>query len=325
MGDRLFIGFDIGGTKIAAAAISADGRILGRAQASTTAQRSYQAFVATLSALVRQALAAAGQAEAQLAAIGIGCPGPLDPERGTVHNPYTLPLPDGSDIVTPLRQEFAVPVVLEGDAFSAAIGEHWLGAAAGRELAACVTIGTGIGCGIVRQGRVHRGAGGLYPEVGHHIVDPAGPPCYCGASGCWEVIASGPAIGRAGQEAARGPGGQALLALAGGQADAVTSEMVFAAARSGDLAAERIVERAVQATATGVFNIVHFLAPDAIILGGGVMRHFDLFEPTLRNTVARITVVPVGGLLLAPARLGQDAGLLGAARVAALAIEEHYE
>jgi glucokinase len=318
LSDRPLIGVDIGGTKIAVAAITPGGQILSRVHGPTLAHASYDSFVAALIELVQEALAAASPG--QPLAIGIGCPGPIDPDRGTVHNPYTLPLPDGSDIVSPLHEHFRVPVALEGDAFSAALGEHWLGAARGRELAACVTFGTGIGCGIIRNGRVARGAHGIYPEVGHHAIDPAGPECYCGARGCWETLASGTAIGQGGQEAAQAGESAALLALAGGRPEAVTSEMVFQAAAEGDAAAGRVIDRAVRATAIGVFNVVHFLAPDAVILGGGVMRHYALFEPAIRAMLARITVVPQPGLLLAPAQLGQDAGLFGAARAAMLAV-----
>ncbi|MDI7277245.1 MAG: ROK family protein [Anaerolineae bacterium] len=317
---RVLVGVDIGGTKIAVAVVTPEGRILGRSQAATADCASYDAFVGALIALVERALGEAGCGESALAGIGMGCPGPLDPVRGTVHDPYTLPLPDGADIVSPLRRRFGVPAVLEVDTFAAALGEHWLGAGAGRALIACVMIGTGIGCGIVRDGRIARGAGGAYPEIGHHAIDPAGPPCYCGARGCWEALASGTAIGQAGQQAAASGDGVRMLALAGGRAEGITSGVVFQAAREGDEDAGRIVERAVQATAIGVHNIVHFLAPDAIIFGGGVMRHYDLFAPAIEQALARITIMPRRGLFVGRARLGPDAGILGAARAVAQAL-----
>ncbi len=320
MPENPLIGIDIGGTKIAVAAISTAGGILSRAQASTLAHASYDAFVRGLIGLVEEALHSSGRSDSPLA-IGIGCPGPIDPERGTVHNPYTLPLPDGADITTPLRQHFAVPVVLENDAFAAALGEHWQGAARGRELAVCITFGTGIGGGIVRQGRPARGANGVYPELGHQIIEPTGPECYCGARGCWETLASGTAIGKAGQDAAASGRSRILLEMAADRPEDVTAEMVFHAAEAGDTAAIEAVECAIRATACGVHNIVHLLAPDAIILGGGVMRHYALFEPAIRQALARITVVPQPGLLLAPAALGPDAGMFGAARAAMLAVE----
>jgi len=320
LSEQPLIGIDIGGTKIAVAAITSSGRILGCAQAPVCEQSSLAAFNDTLITLVRRALAEGGLPGEKPAAIGIGCTGPVDPAQGTVSNPYTLPLPMDSDITTPLRKAFDAPVLLENDAFAAALGEAWLGAARGRELAVCVTFGTGIGCGVVRAGRLQHGARGHFPEIGHQILDPTGPPCYCGASGCWESLASGTAIGQAGQRAAQGPGGEALLALAGGRAEAVDARLVFQAARSGDPVACHIVERAVRATAAGVHNLVHAFAPDAIVLGGGMMCHYDLFEPAARAAIARITIVPVDGLLIAPAELGANAGLYGAARLAALSL-----
>ncbi len=321
MSDKPLVGIDIGGTKIAVAAIAPDGRILGRAQGSTASYPSGEAFASALVRLVREALSAAGLAGARPAGIGIGCTGPVDPTRGTVHNPYTLPIPDGSDIVTPLREAFGVPVALENDADAAALGEYWLGAGAGREVTVCITVGTGVGGGVIRHGQIVRGAAGVHPEYGHQVVDPAGPPCYCGARGCWEALASGTAIGQAAQEEARAGRAPGLLALANGKPESINAELVFEAARGGDPAAARIVARAVEATATALFNVAHFLAPDAIILGGGVMRHYDLFEPALRGALARCILIPVPDVLLAPARLGPDAGLLGAARAAMLAIE----
>jgi glucokinase len=318
----ILVGIDIGGTKTAGAAVSPEGRVLGREQLATADCASYDAFVQALIALVTRILQAAGADERALSGIGLGCPGPLDPERGTVHDPYTLPLPDGADIVSPLRQRFGVPVVLEVDTYAAALGEHWLGAGAGHELVACVMVGTGIGCGLVRNGRVARGARGAYPEIGHHVIDPAGPPCYCGARGCWEALASGTAIGRAGQEAAAAGRSERLLALAGGRAESVSSEMVFRAAREGDEAAQQIIVRAAEATALGVHNIVHFLAPDAIILGGGVMQHYDLFAPAIERALARITMVPQRGITVVRARLGSDAGIVGAARCVALTLQD---
>ncbi len=320
--ESTLVGVDIGGTKIAAAAITPDGRVLGRAQVATTDCASYEAFVQALIALVDRVLEAAGMDSRTLAGIGLGCPGPLDPERGTVHDPYTLPLPDGADIVTPLRRRYGVPVVLELDTFAAALGEHWLGAGAGHEFVACVMIGTGIGCGLVRHGKVTRGARGAYPEIGHHVIDPSGPLCYCGARGCWEALASGTAIGRAGREAAASGRSSRLLELAGGRADTVTSEMVFRASREGDRAAHEIVARAAEATAIGVHNVIHFLAPDAIILGGGVMQHYDLFAPAIEQALAAITMVPRQGISVTRAQLGPDAGLVGAARCVALALQE---
>lgn len=320
MSDPITLGIDIGGTKIAAAALTLDGCIRGRAQAPTPAlPTSCAAFTATLIALIEETLASGGGPGARLAGIGIGCTGPVDPVRGTVHNPYTLPIPDGSDIVTPLHERFAVPVALENDADAAALGEHWLGAGAGHELVVCITFGTGVGGGIIRHGQIVRGAAGVHPEFGHQVVDPAGPECYCGMRGCWEALASGTAIGKAGQEAVASGRSPAMLALAGGQAGAVSAEIVFSAARAGDRAAEEIIARTTRAIATGVFNVLHFLGPDAIILGGGVMQHFALFEPAIRQVLAQAVLMPVPGLVLAPATLGPDAGLLGAARAVLLA------
>lgn len=312
----ILVGIDIGGTNIRAAAITASARVLGRSWVATSLQHSCGAFADTLVRLVHETLSRVGLEDDCLMGIGIGCTGPVNPERGTVHNPYTLPIPGGCDIATPLGDHYSVPVVLENDADAAALAESWLGAGIGRELVVYVCIGTGVGAGIVRRGAIVRGSQNSHPEIGHHVVAMEGPSCYCGLRGCWESFASGPAIARAGVELAGEGGSQVLLDLAGGQISGIDSEVVFDAAQRGDRAASQIIEQAVLATTIGIANIVHFYAPDAVVLGGGVMHHYALFEPSIRRMLSTITMVPVEGLLVSDSRLGQDAGPLGAALAA---------
>jgi glucokinase len=240
-----------------------------------------------------------------LCAIGIGCAGPVDPVAGTIDNPYTLPTWDGVNIVAPLQATFGIPVALENDADAAAMGEYWLGAGQGGRVVVMVTVGTGIGGGVVIDGRIYRGTGRAHPEIGHLALDPTGPACYCGIRGCWESIASGPAMAEA-----------VAQQMPGQVAGPLTGEQVVALARSGDPTARSVVERAAQATARGVFSLINLYLPDVVVLGGGVMDAFDLFEPAIRALVARDTMAPVGRIAIRKASLGNEAGLLGAARVA---------
>jgi glucokinase len=308
----IVVGIDIGGTKIAAAAVNAHGEIQSREHIPTQAERGFDDGLRRIAALIDRVLGKAHGSRDSLSAIGIGCSGPVDPVRGTIDNPYTLPTWDGVNIVAPLRAEFGVPVVLENDADVAAMGEVWLGAGRGGRIVVMVTIGTGIGGGIILDGKIYRGVGGAHPEIGHHGIDPAGPECYCGIRGCWESLASGPAMVAAVRDQAtdRSPG-------------SLTGAQVVADARAGSPVAQAAVARAVEATALGIFNLTNLYTPEIIVLGGGVMDAYDLFEPAIRQTVERNTMAPVERVSIRKAELGNDAGVIGAARLALNAREQH--
>jgi glucokinase len=321
--ELIVAGIDIGGTKIAAAAISAAGRVLSRAAIPTEAERGFDDGLRRITALVQRVLAEAQVDPVDPRAIGIGCAGPVDPIAGTIDNPYTLPTWDGVNIVEPLGAAFGVPVALENDADVAAMGEYWLGAGQGGRIVVMVTVGTGIGGGLIVDGHIYRGIDGAHPEIGHLALDPDGPPCYCGARGCWESIASGPAMVEAARAARLamprqggaglltedpGPGVRALVPL--------TGERVVALAREGDPIARSAVDRAAQMTARAVFSLINLYVPDVVVLGGGVMEAYDLFEPAIRVLIERDTMAPVDRIAIRKAALGGDAGLLGAARIA---------
>jgi glucokinase len=313
-------GIDIGGTKIAAAAVSAAGQVLSRAAISTEAERGFDDGLRRISALVQRVLEEAQVDPANLRAIGIGCAGPVDPVAGTIDNPYTLPTWDGVNIIDPLRATFGVPVALENDADAAAMGEYWLGAGRDGRIVVMVTVGTGIGGGVIVDGHIYRGVDGAHPEIGHLALDPTGPACYCGARGCWESIASGPAIAEAARAHGLSPVGAGLPGKDSGSdkpaPTLVTGERVVALARSGDPVAQAVIDRAAQATARAVFSLINLYVPDIIVLGGGVMEAHDLFEPAIRTLVERDTMAPVDRIAIRKAALGGDAGLLGAARIA---------
>lgn len=296
----LAIGIDIGGTKMAVAAVNAQGHILGRSTLATEAEQGFPRAVDRLGGIVAQLLDRAGCGHPTLAGIGIGCAGPVDPRRGLINNPYTLTGWDRCDIVTPLRERFGVPVWLENDADAAGLGEHFRGAGQGCSPIVMLTFGTGIGGATILDGGISRGANGEHPELGHVPVDLAGPECYCGARGCLESLASGTAIGAAGQPF--------------GWRDA---RAVFTAAAAGEVRAGTIIARAVSAAATAAWTICHTLLPQRLILGGGMMEeHFDLFADAMRQRLAPATQFSPSAVGIVRATLGNDAGLVGAARLA---------
>jgi glucokinase len=293
------IGIDIGGTKTAVAAVKAAGQIHARADFETRSDRGFSVCLDELIRTVRLVLKKAGWAGNALSAIGIGCAGPVNPSRGTIHNPYTLPGWDGADIGTPLRDVFGIPVCLENDADAAAIGEFHFGAGRSASSLVMITLGTGVGGAILMNGQIYRGVRGEHPELGHISVLPDGPECYCGTRGCWESLASGTAIAAAG----KGFGFEG-------------SHAVFAAAPANANAAT-IVQRAADATATATWTLLHAFLPERIILGGGIgEEHFDRFATAMRDLVEHATQIPKNRVEIVRAQLGNDAGVIGAACLA---------
>jgi glucokinase len=297
---RKALGVDIGGTKIAVAAVDAGGTLLARATLPTQADQGFDLAVGRLAEAAERLLVQVGWAASELCGIGIGCAGPVDPPGGLINNPYTLGGWNRCDIVSPLRQRFGVPVWLENDADAAALGECFGGAGRGFDPVVMLTFGTGVGGAAIVRGEIYRGAGGEHPELGHVPVDPNGPQCYCGTRGCLESLASGTAIGEVG--------------MAAGFANAPA---VFAAAAMDEGAAQEIVKRAVSAAATAAWTFCHTFLPQRLVLGGGIMdEHFDLFAAAIHEQLATATQFTRSGVSVVRAALGNDAGLVGAASLA---------
>ena len=259
------IGIDIGGTKIAVAAVDARGAITGRSMIATEAELGFERCVVRIVDAADRALAAAGWSRKDLCGVGVGCAGPVSPTRGIINNPHTLPTWIDCNIVAALEQTFGCPAFLENDADAAALGECFAGAGRGYHNVVMLTLGTGVGGGVVIDSQIYRGTQGEHPELGHMAIDSGGPECYCGASGCLESIASGTAITAAGR-------------LAGYQ----DSHQVFAAASRGESAALAIVTRAQGALATAVWTLLHTFMPELIVLGGGIGdNHYGVFAAAI--------------------------------------------
>lgn len=293
---RRAIGIDIGGTKTAVAAVDEKGEVCARAQFATRSERGFEEGFCELAAVIRDVAKEAGWQIQSIAGIGIGCAGPVNPERGTIHNPYTLPGWEDAPIVSRLQEIFCIPACLENDADAAAAGEFHFGAGHGCSPIVMVTIGTGIGGAVLVNGEIYRGVHGEHPEVGHVPVDAGGPECYCGTRGCWESLASGMAIGAVGKPL--------------GYAD---SRAVFDAA-ARDPRVEAIVRRALDATARATWTLLHTFLPQRIILGGGIgTEHFERFATEMRKEIARASQIPQNSVEVVRAQLGNDAGVIGAA------------
>lgn len=311
------IGIDLGGTKVKAAVADGHGRILGQAGLPTRAAAGGGAAFGQIVAAVEQAAAAAGADPRRAAAIGIGSPGPLDLQRGLVVNAANLgwvnfPLRDR------LRETFGAPVALDNDCKTGGLGEYRFGAGQGARTLVYFGIGTGIGGAAILDGQQWYGATGNAAELGHTIVDLDGPPCTCGAIGCVEAIASGWALTRQGQEAARAGRSPLLLELAGGDVTAIHGGTVARAARAGDPAARAIWERGVRALGAAVASAINAFSPNLVVLGGGVVeKNGAEYVQAVAAAAARLALAANwAAVQVRQAALGEDSVLVGAVALA---------
>jgi len=309
---RFVIGIDLGGTFVRAGMFDDQGNILATNQVPIEAKRGAEEGLGRISTLIEQTVYDSGSQA--LGGIGIGATGPVDPLRGVIQNPYTLPGWEEVPIVTRLQDRFGVPVCLENDADAASLGEYWMGAGKNVSRLVAVTVGTGIGTACIIDGEIYRGLNGAHPEAGHQIIDPAGPQCYCGARGCWEVLASGTAIAHAAQARLAEYPSSGLISLAHGDSAQIDARMVAEAALQDDPLARQIIDRAAEYFSLGLINVINFWVPEVIVLSGGVMINQELFMPAIQNAIARHNVmVPARQVRILPAALGYHAGLYGAA------------
>ena len=309
---RYTVGVDLGATKIFSLAALPDGREAGSDRRPTLADQGPQAVIGHIVDSVRAALAAAGAAEADLAAVGVAAPGPVDQERGVVRNPPNLPGWSAVPVAQILRDALGAPVALENDADAAALGEHTFGAGRDFRNMIFITLSSGIGGGMILDGRLYRGATGAAGEVGHMVVNEAGPLCGCGQRGCLEALASGTAIAaRAAALAAEGK--SPLLARLARESPPLTAEDVQRAALEGDAVAQRVIEEAGHYLGLGLVNLVHVFNPHGIVIGGGVSHMGDLIlEPAREVVRQRCFPLSQEGLSIVAGVLGDRAGALGA-------------
>jgi glucokinase len=305
------LAMDIGGTKLALGLVSAEGRILQREEIPTRAAEGPERVLARLMELARSMREQAASSHA-LRRVGIACAGPLDREAGLILDPPNLPGWTRIALKDRVEQALGLPSVLDNDANAAALGEFRYGAGQGARSLVYLTVSTGIGGGIVLDGRLWHGLGDSAGEIGHMTIDPDGPPCGCGNQGCLEALASGPAIARRAREALRGGRPSRLRDL-----PEATAADVVRLAGEGDALAAEVWAAAVQALALGVGAAVTILAPERVIIGGGVAQAGDaLFVPLRREVRQRVKLVAVESVPILPAALGRDVGILGAAALA---------
>jgi glucokinase len=311
------VGVDLGGTKILAGVVGPDHAILGRAKRSTPSESGGPAILAAIVACVDQALGEARVSRGEIAGIGVGSPGPLDPTTGVIAFSANLNVKDWA-LGPDLSREMGRPVFLQNDVRVGGYGEYRLGAGRGHRSLLAAFVGTGIGGCLVLEGKILEGATGNAGEVGHIVVKADGPKCGCGRRGCLEALSSRSAIARRVTKAAQNGEVSVLSSKVDKKSGKLKSGDIAAAVAAEDPVALREVRRAAYFLGLGLGGLVNLLGPEIVIVGGGVTEALGpMFIELIRESAReQILVDPTGRIKIEPAALGDDSGILGASLLA---------
>lgn len=290
------IGVIIGGTNISIGLVNSNGEIQDQTKQDSRPRDGFLPGMDRIVQTIHELCRANNLHPKKISGIGVGCTGPVDPSTGIVVTDFTLPTWKGFSITKSLEEILQIPVILENNVDAAITGESFkYGDKYNRMV--LLTLGTGVGGAAFISGQIYRGTQGEHPEIGHIPVRRGGPKCYCGFRGCLEMVASGPAIARAGK----------YIGLN-------SSPEVFLRARKGDKKAQKIINRAIYCLSIGIETLLHTFLPDAILLGGGVMENnYDLFEPSVLRVLNQAAMIPTNSVQVLRAQPGNTAGIIGAA------------
>ncbi|HSA56631.1 MAG TPA: ROK family protein [Gemmatimonadaceae bacterium] len=314
---KYLVGVDLGGTNIVAGALPEDGReVIVLRTEPTRADQGADAVIDRIARMVdtviAETIASTGAKRSEFVGIGVGAPGPLDREKGIV---VTTPNLGWTNF--PLRDVVAertgIPTRIDNDANCATLGEWWLGAARGGRNVVGMTIGTGIGGGLILDGRLYHGSSDVAGEIGHTTIDVTGRRCKCGNYGCLEAYASGPSIAERAREALASADDSVLLRMAGGDLSRITAATVYEASKLGDEVALEVVRETARLLGAGVANLLNIFNPDVVVIAGGVTQAGDsLFEPLRREVRRRAFRPAVDACRIVPGELPGSAGVVGA-------------
>jgi glucokinase len=310
------LGVDVGGTKLATVLATCAGQILHKVRLPTEADKGPEFGVARLISMLHRNLTETGVTPDEVIGIGVACGSPMDTARGIILGPPNLQSWNPVPIVARLEAEFGLYAQLENDANAGALAEWLFGAGKGMHNVVYMTMGTGIGGGLILDGRLYRGANGNAGEVGHmRVVSQGGPLCGCGKRGCLEAFCSGPSIARRTQEALRQCPDSAILERAG-HVDQATAEHLFAAARQGDALALHLVDETARYMGVGLANIIQVLNPEVIVLGTIATEQGDFFLARVRRVVRAESWPQISEVVqILPSPLGKQVGDYGAISV----------
>ena len=307
------VGIDIGGTKLAVVIANSDGRILNKIRQPTKSYKGFEYAIRLIFDMIDQLLHLEQLTRDQVLSIGISCGGPLDTQTGVVYSPPNLPDWEAIPLADIVESEFKIRPVIENDANAGALAEWRFGAGRGYNHVVFMTMSTGIGAGIVVDGRILHGASDCAGEVGHQVLIPNGPVCGCGNRGCLEAICSGPAIAKRAQEKVRKNPHTKILDLVDGNIAMIRSEEVLEAAKSADPLALDLIKEVSFYMGWGIANLVNIVNPDIVLVGTIAVAAGDLLLEPIRRTVLDMSMQRPGGIVkIMPAQLGQHIGDLAA-------------
>jgi glucokinase len=318
----MYIGVDVGGTNLVAGVVNKEGEILAKAKCKTASERSVEAIIDDIIAISHQACANAGISEQEIISLGLGIPGTVDGSKGEVIFCANIPF-TGLPLAKMIREKWDKEVRLVNDADAAAYGEAYAGSAKGCHNMVLITLGTGIGGGVVMDGKVCNGFNHIGGEVGHTVIEFNGRQCNCGNRGCWERYAAATGlIALTKEEMERDIKKESALWRLAPTLEEVGGRTAFMAAREGDACGRAVVALYLEYLACGISNIINILQPEVICIGGGVSneREEDLLIP-LREIVKKTSYQhPERNTEIRTAARGNDAGIIGAALVRAVDI-----
>lgn len=309
----IYIGIDLGGTGIKAGVVDENGVILAKESCPTGVERGYEAVIRDMAQVSIKAVEASGHTMDDVKAVGIGIPGIMDPKTGIV--PFCTNLSwHNVPIIAEMHKYIDKPVYVDNDATVAGLAETVSGVSAGLSNSVFVTLGTGVGGGVVINGKVFSGAHGVASEIGHMVTVAGGEPCTCGNRGCWERYASATAIIREGRRMAEANPDTALVKRVGGNLDAITAKDVIDLAKEGDPDCAKLFDNYVHHLCVGLANLINLYDPELIALGGGVSAAGDFLLNAVRAKLPEMVFykdMPYARIELA--QLKNDAGIIGAA------------
>ena len=309
MMDEIVLSGDLGGTNLRLAAVDRSGKMLHRTEAHTPRHSNAEKIVEITASLAAECSA---KLDAVPESLVFAVPGPIDAETGRLFNVPNLPELRGSNLRSMLAEKLGIEVQLENDATAAAVGEHWKGASQGCGSSICLTLGTGVGGGIILNGEPLRGPDGTAGEIGHVCVEPLGHPCGCGSRGCLEQYASATAIGRMARELL-----PEFPASALNQAGDFDAQKIYDLGKAGDALCREAFRRAGMYLGVALAGLINVLNPEAVVIGGGAASGWDLFiEPLKEEIGVRAFREPAERARIVRASLGNDAGIIGAAYLA---------
>ena len=308
------IGIDLGGTNIAVGVVDEEYRIVGRGKMKTALPRSAQEIFADIVTACNMAAADAGITMDEIVSVGLGSPGAINKEDGVIEYSNNLKF-DRVPACSILSEALGKPVFIDNDANCAAFGEALAGAGKGVKDFVAITLGTGVGSGVVINGRIYSGANSIAAELGHTVIAMDGEPCTCGRRGCWEAYSSATALIRQTKDAMRHAHDSVMWELTDNDYSKVTGRTAFDAMRKGDAAGKAVVDRYIDYLACGIVNVINALQPEVLCIGGGISHEGDNLLIPLSKRVERdrYTEYAKSQTILRCAQLGNDSGIIGAA------------